>query len=63
MLHTFEEVDGLVSDEITSKILCQIHAAHNRGTTKVSALEQFNVAWSLGGRLELNDTTHHSDGV
>lgn len=58
---TLEEVDGLVGDEVTSKILRRVHTADNQGTVEISAPEQLQVAGLLLALLELDGTANHGN--
>lgn len=60
---TLEEVDSLVSDEITRKILRQVYTANDASAVEISAFEQLQEAWPLVGGLHLNDTAHHGDSL
>ena len=60
---TLEEVDGLVGDEVTRKILSSVDTAHNEGSVAIRASPQLNQVGLLLILLKFDGTTHHSNGV
>lgn len=60
---TLEEVDSLVSDQVTSKVLSGVDAANDGSTVSISALEELNEAGLFDGLLEINGTSHHGNSL
>lgn len=59
---TSEEVYGLVGNKVTRKVLSCVHATHNESAVQVSATEELQIIRFLDVLLELNGSTHHSNG-
>ncbi len=60
---TFEEINSLVGNEVTSEVLGRVHTTNNECAVAVSALEKFQNTRLLLRLLQLNSTTHHGDGL
>ena len=60
---TFEEIDGLVSNKVSSQVLCCVYTANNGSTVKVDTLEKLQKTGVAGILLKIDGTTHHGNGL
>lgn len=60
---TFEEVNGLIGNQVTGQILRSVDTAYDQCTVTIGSLPELNETGFLFGLLEFDCTTHHGDCV
>ena len=60
---TFEKVDGLVGNKITSQVLCSIHKADDTSSVRVDTLPQVQKGRITLIRFEVDSSLDHGNGL